>query len=311
MGTRSLGGWKRSSAGSWHVEYWRKVSRGPAARPAGTTSWWRSRARAEEYAPRATPGAWPRRRRIWSITSSRGCPCANGSCRFRSDCATSCTATRHSSGGCWRWCCARSRGGCGRAVRGHRQRRASGRSLSSSASARRSMRTCTSTSVSSTGYSARARMGHCAFIQRRARRRCGRRRRRPGAPAGTASLRAQRPARRAGRPDHAPMAPRGRVLRRCERARQRQRPGRPRAAAALLCPTGVRRRAPELAARRRAGALSPAKTPPRWHRAPRPHGERAPRSVGLTRLCKALHSRVYAEFGTMRSSAPVAPAMGF
>jgi len=39
------------------------------------------------FARRAGPGAWPRRRPTWSITSFRACQCASGFCRCLSRCA--------------------------------------------------------------------------------------------------------------------------------------------------------------------------------------------------------------------------------
>jgi hypothetical protein len=50
---------------------------------------WLSPANGVGFAPRAAPGAWQKPPPTWSITSSRGCRCANGWCRFRSRCVSS------------------------------------------------------------------------------------------------------------------------------------------------------------------------------------------------------------------------------
>ena len=101
------------------------ASPGPDVRTAGTISWSPSHAKGAGCARRATPGVWRRRRRTWSITSSRRYRCASGSSRCPNGCAGLVEIRRSASRGrsapCGTSCFASSRLICaGAAMPAHR-----------------------------------------------------------------------------------------------------------------------------------------------------------------------------------------------
>ena len=192
-----------SSAVTWNAASSPAVLPAPTATGAGTTFWSPSPARAAACAHHAMPGAWWRRQRISPTTSCRRCRCASGSWPCPGACATSCTATPISKALLCGCSCGWWSNACGRTVQVQAPRPASAPRPSSTASARHSMPTCTSTVWSSTtegsplaGRRVRRRHHRRGHLPGRHRARCQHHRRRAGmrAPAAVARVRAPGPA---------------------------------------------------------------------------------------------------------------------